>query len=60
MTPNPTNHTNQKTPTTLTQNFMPDSSERPVAEHTLCRLTANMFQQPGPATYPRSAQPTSS
>ena len=44
----------------LHQTFVPDHSERPVAGHAKCRLTAKMFQQPGLATYPLSAQLTPS
>ena len=40
----------------LHQNYVPDFSERPVAGHAQCWLTDDMFQQPGLATYLRSAQ----
>ena len=39
---------------------LPDISERPVAGHALCRQTVDMFQQPGLATYLRSARQTCS
>ena len=42
----------------LTRNAKPDKPERPVAGHAKCRLTWNMFQQSGLATYPRPAQLT--
>ena len=57
--PDPTSWTRTWT-LDLPQNFVPDYSERPVAGHEQCQLTAHMFQQPGLATYPRSAHLTPS
>ena len=58
--PNQTYHRDQDLDQHLPQSFVPDVSERPVAGHAQCWLTDDMFQQPGLATYPRSAQQTCS
>ena len=44
----------------LDQTVWPTCAKRPVAGHALRWLTAHVFQQPGLARYPRSAQLTSS
>ena len=58
--PNQTHHRDQNQDQDLPLSILPDVSEEPVAGRALRRQTVDMFQQPGLATYLRSARQTCS
>ena len=58
--PNRTYHQDQDQDQDLPQSFLPDVNKEPVAGRARCRQTVDMFQQPGLATYLRSARQTCS